>query len=286
MKKTTFLVIPLFIALAAFFVYVFVQIKNSGRGALQITATPQSNIYLDGKLLGKTPLCKCDPEDMLVVGEYTVKIEPVEKGYRVFEEKIPIGKSVLTVVDRTFDKGSSSEGSIITLSQLSDNNALELFVISFPDKANVFVDNNPSGSTPLLIKDIKKGDHEVHLVKDGFREKIIRVKGVSGYKLTSTVYLGVLSSGTNGELNPTITPKLSTSPTASPSAKPGKSVVILQTPTGFLRVRKEPSTGAEEIAQVRPGDSFELLDEGSGWFKIKLKDSRTGWVSGQYARKE
>ena len=58
-------------------------------------------------------------------------------------------------------------------------------------------------------------------------------------------------------------------------------VVVKDTPTGFLRVRKNP--GGEEIDKVNPNDSFPLLDEVNGWFKIELKDQRSGWISGQYA---
>jgi len=61
----------------------------------------------------------------------------------------------------------------------------------------------------------------------------------------------------------------------------------LSTPTGFLRVRSEPSTAGEEVAQVDPGDRFPYLetDEDTGWFKIEYEDGEEGWVSNQYAKK-
>ena len=64
-------------------------------------------------------------------------------------------------------------------------------------------------------------------------------------------------------------------------------VEILSTPTGFLRVRSEPSTAGEEVAQVEPGDRFPYLDkdEDTGWFKIEYEDGEEGWVSNQYAKK-
>ena len=65
------------------------------------------------------------------------------------------------------------------------------------------------------------------------------------------------------------------------------SVVILETPTGYLRVRKEPSTLAEEVGRVKPGEEYELLDEDekTGWYKIQLDEGDEGWISNQYASK-
>lgn len=62
-------------------------------------------------------------------------------------------------------------------------------------------------------------------------------------------------------------------------------VKILTTPTGFLRVRTGPGTGFAEVARVNPGESYELLEEKTGWVKIKVSDTVSGWVSSQYATK-
>jgi len=64
------------------------------------------------------------------------------------------------------------------------------------------------------------------------------------------------------------------------------SVIIGDTPTGWLRVRSSANTGSEEVAKVNPGESFNLVDSSNGWFQIELPDGVTGWVSGQYASVE
>jgi len=65
-----------------------------------------------------------------------------------------------------------------------------------------------------------------------------------------------------------------------------KTIITIQdTPTGFLRVREEPSIEASEEAQVKPGDTFGLLDEKDGWYKINYEGKKEGWVYGQYAKK-
>jgi uncharacterized protein YgiM (DUF1202 family) len=60
----------------------------------------------------------------------------------------------------------------------------------------------------------------------------------------------------------------------------------LQTPTGFLRVRDQASLNGAEIGQVKPGETYALLDEQTGWYQIKLTNGKTGWISSQYAQKQ
>lgn len=271
-----YILIPLCIVSLLFAIYVFFFAGTKGKGALQVTATPKSNVYLNGKLIGQTPLCKCEAADMLDTGDYTLRVTPQDTSLVAFEEKIPINKSVLTVVDRSFGQNGSSQGSIITLSPLSDKKAIELLVVSFPEKAEVLVDNSKAGTTPLILKNVTDSDHELRLTKDGYLEKAVRIRTVKGYKLTAAIYMGITSAP------PTPTP------TASPSASPTPSatITIQETPTGFLRVRKDPSVTADEVGRVNPGDTFSVLAEQETWFQIKLPSGVLGWVSNQYAIKK
>ena len=61
-------------------------------------------------------------------------------------------------------------------------------------------------------------------------------------------------------------------------------VVITDTPTGFLRVRKTPN--GTEIAKVNIGDKMPFLEDVEGWYKVQLVDGKTGWVSKEYSSKE
>lgn len=279
MKKLLFFGVPLFLATIIFAAVTFFLNQNSGKGALQVTANPKSNVYLNGKLIGQTPLCKCDLPDMLKTGDYAIRLQPQDIGFLPFEEKITIAQSVLTVIDRMFGKDATSEGSIITLIPMSDKKATQLLAISFPDNASVYVDSVLSGTTPILKKDLTVSDHEVKFSKQGYREKAIRIRTVLGYKLSVTAYLGLEEGQAtkNAQPNPTV----EATPTIAVST-----VLILQTPTGFLRVRAKNSVSSSEIARVTPGETFELVSENSGWFEIKLSDGRTGWISSQYAQKQ
>lgn len=280
MKKFLIFLLPILLALIAFLGFMFFLSKDSlGKGALQVTAVPQSNVYLNGRLIGKTPLCECDVKSMISTGDYTIRLVPIDASLsgQSFEQKITINKAVLTVVDETFGLGATSQGSIISLAPSADSKNASLFVTSFPDGAHVSLDNNPTGQTPYKLANLTESDHDVIISKSGYKDKHVRIHAVSGYTLSVIAFLGVdlQAAGAPSDTS------------ASISATPTQQkIVILDTPTGFLRVHKEASIGSLEIAQVKPQEEYILKDEQPGWFAIVLKDGTVGWVSSQYAQKE
>ena len=285
MRKFIAFVGPLLLALLVFFTFEFFANRASGRGALQVTSTPQSAVYVDGKFLGNTPFCKCDPQNMLPTGAHTIRLVPQgtqgvqNTQFSPFEEKITITRSVLTVVDRTFGKEAYSEGSIITLTALTGTRVPQILVLSSPDNVSISLDGEQVGKTPLVLKNITESDHEIKAEKDGYREKIVRVRTTSGYQLLAKVYLGLSTSALSP--TPTSSPAAVLTPTGTQST-----VTILQTPTGFLRVRAQPSIDANQVAEVHPGESYHYVDEQPDWYEIKLQDGTTGWVNATYASKQ
>lgn len=284
-KKLLLFSLPPFFAVVAFVLFVVYLNKDSGKGALQVTASPKSAVFLNDKLIGETPLCKCEGQDMLATGSYAVRLVPKEGDFPPYEEHIKIGSSVLTVVDRIFGNAGLGEGKVITLDALSSSTAVELSILSFPEDITVYADNNEIGKTPLKITTLTASDHELRLVKDGYREKKIRIKLVAGYRVTLVATLGILLNLESG--NTTATPSASVQQVASVSAIPTVvKVIILNTPTGFLRVRDSGSLSGKEIAQVKPGETYDLVEEKVGWFSIKLPNGKIGWVSSSYAKKQ
>lgn len=276
MKRLLFYTIPFLGILIIFASVVLFLNQNSGKGALQVTSTPQSQVYLDGKLIGETPLCKCETKDMIPTGNHRIRLIPKEGNSKPYDEQITINKSTLTVVARTF--GENESGSVITLTPLSNKKDTELMVISFPDKTNVFLDNNEKGITPILLKDVIESDHEIKLTKEGYADKTLQIRTTSGFrlKLVATLSVDPNVASSSAQVVPLPTAQ---APTVA-------KVTILDTPTGFLRVRGSSSTASSEIGRVSPGDSLELITEEEGWFQIKMADGKTGWISSQYAKKE
>jgi hypothetical protein len=276
MKKVFYILAPFVIAVLIFAAVLLFLSQNKSKGALQVTSTPAAKVYVNGKLLGQTPLCACELKDMLAVGDYSLRLVPIQAGFEPFEQKITINPKVLTVVDRSFVGLGLSNGSVINLSPLSGAKEMQISVVSFPDSAQVFLDDNLEGQSPILLQNITESDHELKLSKVGYRDQIVRIKTTPGYKLEALVFLGI---------NPDVAATTASAASASASLPVAK-VIILDTPTGFLRVRDQASLGGSEIAQVKPGETYQLLDERTDWYQIKLTNGQSGWISSQYAQKQ
>lgn len=285
MKKILFVIVPaLLIAVLVFLSIQYTNANRSQKGALQVTSSPGSKVYLDNKYIGATPLSKTDPNDMIQAGNYTIRLVPINTSLSEYQEKITISTGILTVVDRKFRKGALSEGYVISLAPLSDKNKAELEVISFPTDAKIELDANEIGKTPFLYKKPTESDHLLKINKNGYKEKTVRIRTPKGYRLTVIAYLGVISGIEESVPPPTKTPL---SPTLSPSPTQGAAkVLILNTPTGFLRVRASYNITAAIVTTVSPGDTFRLIGEQGDWLEIKLTDGRSGWISSQYAKKQ
>ncbi len=268
-----------------FFGFVMFLTHNGNSGELQVTSVPRAHVYIDGKLIGDTPLCKCQLGQMLPTGDYNIKVVPMDGSAVPFESKITIEKKILTVVDRVFGSEGVSEGSLITLKPILDNGASEISVTSFPEDVYVYLDKNPVGQTPLLLRHIALGDHDVFLKKTGYKSKLLQVQTSLGYRLEATAFLGVDLTGKNDNNASSSSANLSP-PVAIPTVSISKKVVILDTPTGFLRVRILPSANASESARVTGGEVFEEVASSSGWLQIKLPNGSLGWISGQYAKRQ
>jgi len=274
MRKIVLFLILLLILTIVFLLAVLIVNRDSGKGALQVTSKPESQVFLDGKFVGKTPLCLCELSQLIQSGEYSIKLIPLGKKLKTVEQKITIYKGALTVVDKTFDENNSaSSGSIITLSPAENERSTELMIISFPGSAQVILDSNIVGQTPLLLKDVTPSDHEIKILKEGYREKIIKVKTIEGKRLEGNITLGIKVDAAGNR---------NTSSVLATSIR----VVILETPTGFLRVREENSLNSAQIDTVTPGQKFELISEEGDWYEILLSGGKTGWISKTYARKE
>lgn len=287
MRRILFIVSPIILGILLFSgVAYFISSASSGKGALQVTSLPPSDVYLNGKYIGKTPLCKCEGSDTLPIGDYVVRLVPTSGGgLSPFEQKIRIVKSVLTVVDETFGIGSAGSGSVITLDPLNNSNAAQIFISSFPLSVSVSLDNNPVGNTPLLLNSVTASDHTLTLSKNGYIDKTIHVHAVSGYQLNAQVTLGIdLGNITPSTQSAVATPSASLTPALN--AAGANQVTILETGTGFLRVRAQPSLNASEEARLTPGDTVTLVDEQGDWYEVKLKDGTLGWISSTYAKKD
>lgn len=264
------------------FVKVISSFRSNGKGALQITSSIKSTVFLDGKKIGITPLCKCE-DQTIKAGEYDIRLEPSDTTYAAYSVRVRVNRGVLTAVDRTFLPGSLASAYTLTLEE-SQKEKPQLLITSIPEGAMVTIDSAPTSATPYLTDTLSASEHEIEIQKQGFAKKTIRIRAVANHKLIVTAFLG-----TQEDVKPTAeltkTPTITTTIIPTPSVAAKGAVTILPTPNGFLRVRNGAGTSFDEVGRVNTGQTFDILDEQSGWIQIKLTDGTTGWVSSAYAKK-
>ncbi len=279
MKRNLLLGLAVILILAGLFLITRVihTLSPSGQGALQITANIKSDVYLNDELIGQTPLCKCEQNNTVKQGDYSVRIVPQDKSMDPFIAKITVSPGVLTAVERTFLPGSLASAYILTLEKTNQKEP-QLMVSTIPDSAMIAIDSSPRGASPYLLENIAASEHEVEIQKEGFAKKTIRVRTVPEYKLVVAAFLGT-QSAENFETT-------RVSPTASPTSTPEQAdvVEIQSTPVGFLRVRSQPNTSGTEITTVDTGEKFPFTEEQNGWYKITIDEDTEGWVSGTYVQ--
>jgi hypothetical protein len=272
------------------------NIFSSKKASLQIDTSPKSVVYLNGEKVGETPFSNQE----LNSEEYSVRLVPEEDGFIEWESTTKLYAGITTVITYDFAKDrQAASGSILTLEPIQNKEAVEIAVISIPDNTSVKLDGQPKGFSPLQIKNIEEGEHTIVISSPGYKQEQLEVKTVKGYKLTIDIQLAketlkIASEGAQPAIeskkqeNISIEKeKSSQENTASISAEIRKPYVeILDTPTGWLRVRSEPSTvSGEEVAKVNPGEKYPYLETNeSGWHQIKLSNGISGWISGRYAK--
>lgn len=74
-------------------------------------------------------------------------------------------------------------------------------------------------------------------------------------------------------------------PELAPEIKRIISVMIIATPTGFLNLRDGPGETFNKIGKVLPNETFGLVEERAGWYKIKANENTEGWITAKYAIK-
>lgn len=293
-------------------VKVFVLDKNAAQGSLKVNTSPTTAVIIDAKNVGKTPY-----DAGLSVGEHQLKLQPEEAsaGIPAWEGKIIVNPGTKTFVDRELGSDeNSSSGVIISLKKtntITEKDAGEVYVETEPGGAIVYLDNDEKGLSTITLQNVKSGEHEISVYSPGFIRRSQRVNLPAGFRVSAQFKLAVDPSykkveeitptaTPSADLSPTVTPKITgkitpkitskVTPTVTPriTSKPGAEVfvVIKDTPTGWLRVREEPSTSASESAKVNPGEKYALLDEKAGWQKIEYDPGKFGWVSAQYTEKK
>jgi hypothetical protein len=284
-SKLAFLLVLAAVFLAFVGVRFFVLGQQNVNGRLKIISSPTASVFVNNLAVGKTPY-----EDKYKVGEYIVKLIPEGNATETasWQGKVRIYKNALSYVNR--ELGSSditSGGEVFTTTKMETSPKSggygEIYIETEPQGAIVNLDNDEKGVAPLILSDVLKGEHEISVYMPGFFRRTQKINIDPGFRVNAFFKLAIDQS--QKTLAPTGIPEDKKEATASAST--GKTMIVInETPTGWLRVREEPSITASEAARVKPGEKFELLDEDDGWYKIEYEKEKEGWISGEYATKE
>ena len=255
--------------------FLVLRLIKPPKAALLVESIPDSTVFVNGEQVGRTPY-----EGEFGAQEAVIKLIPdsFETPLAPYQSKVDLVAGIKTVIRRTFgDTDDTSAGELVSFEKIGGDLA-SLSVISIPDGAEVLLDSQNKGRTPLKITDLATQEYHLEVTAAGFQKREFVVKAVAGYLLTAEVKL----ASQPGSVEGTATPQTPEEPVEEVVQK----VSILSTPTGFLRVRQEPTTQSVELGQVVPGKEYTLLttDEKSGWFKIEYEEGKEGWVTNQYAK--
>ncbi len=270
--------------------------------AIQISTSPKSEVYLNDEKAGETPF----KSEKLKSEEYSIRLVSTEEGMNDFQTSITLQPNTTAIISYSFAKDrDQSSGYVLTLEPISDENKAEIAVVTIPDNSSVKLDGQPKGFTPLQIKSTPAGDHKLSLSAPGYKQQQIEIKTIEGHKLTIDAQLAKETlfaedqlddnqeedssqeSAEEEEKKASLTTTTTKTKTATASAQLEKPYLeVLDTPTGWLRVRSEPSTAQDnEIAKINPGESYKYIESNdTGWHRIELTNGEKGWVSGRYTK--
>ncbi len=266
----------------------FVFDRQNAYGRIKVVSSPGASVFINNAIIGKTPF-----EDKYKTGEYLIKLIPEGTSTETasWNGKVTVFKNALTYVNR--ELGSSditSAGEIFTTQKMTsppkDKNYGEIYIETEPQGAIITLDNDEKGIAPLILENVLRGDHEISVFMPGFFRRTQKINIDPGFRVNASFKLAIDQSQTSVNT----TPK-----EATESAKPGTEYVIIdENPQGWLRVREDGSVESSEAAKVKPGEKYELMEEKTGWYKIKFNDNKDGlyegefiegWVSSEYSSK-
>lgn len=259
--------------------------SSADLGEVTIMSTPKATVFIDQIQVGTTP-----HRQTLKVGEYTVKLIPDKEATQSasWQGKVSVYKNAVTYVGRALGSSEiSTAGEISTVQKMdvkpSRDGLGEIAINTDPAGALAYLDLDEKGVAPLLLSDVPKGTHEVMVYLPGFLRRTFKLNVEAGYRTSTIVKLAIDKSG-SPTASPSALMKKDVSP--SPASLPKKTKVrIKDTPTGWLRVRSEPSVQASESAKVNPGETYDLIEEQPNWYKILFNDEQEGWVASEFVEK-
>lgn len=258
------------------------QKDKSGNSLRVVTEPSGATVYIDNSEVGKTPFAS----EKLSDGDYDLRVDI--PGYESQTQRISAHKGyTLNIKFKMFPlpvppiikllEGSTNFYNIPTdnVSISSDTPNWAKAVVYWNKTRGINIEG--TGLNKDLIFDYFvdfKGN-----IFDNDGKLVLGAENITKLKKDKGAYLGRISDGAG------ITKEAKDAVYAmSGTTSTGKKATILETGTGWLRVRDNPSLNGLEVAKVNVNQEYEVLEEGTGWVKLKVSDTIVGWVSADYVK--
>jgi hypothetical protein len=258
--------------------------ESKSETVFSVVSEPGSaSVYIDGSEVGKTPYSST----VLSEGDYDLRVDlpgyesqtariNIKKGYKLNVSMKMFPLPVLTKVEQF-------EGSVGLYNVALDNTT----IASNPgDWVLAMLYWNQTRGINLVGLGISKEavfdyflDYKGNLyAKDGHlireQEGLLALEGAA-----KGAYLGRVSDGEGLTTEAKESYEILTG-----SVLGAKMAQIEPTGLGWLRVRSEPGLDSDELGKATVGESYKVVEEGTGWVKIQLSDEVVGWVSSDHVK--
>ena len=130
---------------------------GSSTGWIYVSSSPGgASVTLDGNSAGQTPASGSLKLNAVAVGDHTVAL--ARSGYKSYSTRASVSSNTVTEVNAVLVSESTSSGKG------------SMSVSSNPAGANIFVDNNFIGISPLTAHDLMAGEHQVTFKMEGYQD--------------------------------------------------------------------------------------------------------------------
>lgn len=158
-------------------------------GLLVKTNDIPASVYLDKKLMGKTPFLN----NSISPDEYSLEIRPDDPQYIPYQTDISLKKRVLTtVVWKPGTRSDTNSGVIYESEPLKNSNQSQLSITTIPDGGIVQIDDQAKTFAPVLLDNIQSGAHEYQVQLPSYETQKNSINVLAGYKMNVIVKLGRL----------------------------------------------------------------------------------------------
>lgn len=253
--------------------------KSGSTNSLSVISQPsEAVVFVDGTETGKTPFST----DKLTAGSYDVRLE--KEGYEPQSGRLNIVKGQkLNAAFKLFPMPTPASVKIMD----GSTNLYDIF------SNNNFITSSPQNWAKALVYWNKT--RGINIMGYGINRELVfsyvldfngKFYDTAGADIEPTKV--VLGDGKIAYLRRESDGAGVSTPAKESLAKIGTAVIsgkaakVKSTPTGWLRVRNEPSLVGTEVGKLNVGDTVSITEEKSGWLKVKNAAGLEGWASSDY----